>query len=275
MNVERLLLIAGRGAFPRELAENARRLGVQYLHVIAFRGETERAVVRAADSVSWVPVGPLQPFLAAVEAAGIPDAALAGQISPWSLFRARPDRPMLELLNSLPAKNARTIFGSVIRLLEQRGIRVHPAEYFMGPAMPEPGLLTPRAPDEREAADLALGRAIAKTCSGLEIGQTVVVKNGVVLAVEAFEGTDAAILRGGRLGGPGAVVVKTPRRGHDMRYDVPVVGPRTIRVLRRARATALAVEARRTIILERAKTLAAAHRINLAWIAWEPEQLNP
>jgi len=268
---DRLLLIAGGGLFPRMLAESARAGGVTWLSVIAFRGETGRDVVRLADEIRWVRVGALGELLEAVEAFGVHDAAMAGQISPWRLFCARPDPAMLELLHGLPAKNARTIFGSLVRLLEHRGVRVHPAGRFMGSSIPPPGLLSRRPPDARETADIELGRTAAKAISALEIGQTVVVKDGVILAVEAFEGTDAAILRGGRLGGPGAVVVKTARTGHDMRYDAPVVGRRTLRTLRRARATALAVEAGRAILLERERLIAEADRMNLAWIAFEPE----
>ncbi|MCX7817691.1 MAG: UDP-2,3-diacylglucosamine diphosphatase LpxI [Kiritimatiellae bacterium] len=266
-----LLLIAGRGIYPRLLAESARRHGVRRLSVIAFPGETDRAVRRLADEVRTVRVGAMNEFLAAVQATGASDAVMAGQISPLSLFRARPDAAMMELLRQLPARNARTIFGALVARLEDLGLRVHPACRFMEDAMPAPGRLSRREPDEREWSDIALGRRVAKATSALEVGQTVVVKEGVVLAVEAFEGTDAAIRRGGALAGAGAVVVKTARTGHDLRYDIPVIGARTMRVLRRARVRALAVEAGRTILLERARLIEEADRMNLAWVALPPD----
>ncbi len=268
---EHLLLIAGRGLYPRLLAESARRQGVRRLSVIAFPGETDREVRRLADDVRMVRVGAMTEFLQAVRSSGARDAVMAGQVSPMSLFRARPDAAMIELLRSLPARNARTIFGAVIARLAELGVRVHPAYRFMEDAMPAPGRLSHRAPDERETADIELGRRVAKATSALEVGQTVVVKEGVILAVEAFEGTDAAIRRGGALGGPGAVVVKTARTGHDLRYDIPVIGIRTMRVLRRARVTALAVEAGRTILLERDRLIEEANQMNLAWIAFPPD----
>lgn len=267
----RLLLIAGRGAYPRLLASSARAQGVGHLSLIAFRGETESAVVRLADETRWVHVGQMDAFLDAVRAAGIPDAVMAGQISPSSLFRLRPDRAMFELLASLRERNAETIFGAVVERLAREGVRFHPASRFMEQTLPQPGVLGRRAPDAREAADIELGRRVAKATSGLEIGQTVVIKEGTVLAVEAFEGTDEAILRGGKLGGPGAVVVKTAKAGHDMRFDIPVVGLRTMKSLRKIRAGTLAVEAGRTILLEREDLVAEADRMGLAFVAFEPE----
>ncbi len=266
-----LLLIGGGGAYPRLLAESARAQGVARISLVAFRGETEPAVARLADETRWVAVGQLAAFLDAVRAAGVTDAVMAGQISPSSLFRLRPDRAMFDLLASLRERNAETIFGAIVERLAREGVRMHPASRFMERTMPEPGVLGQRAPDDRERADIALGRRVAKATSGLEIGQTVVIKDGTVLAVEAFEGTDEAILRGGKLGGPGAVIVKTAKAGHDMRFDIPVVGLRTMKSLRKARAAVLAVEARRTILLEREELVAEADRQGLAFVAFEPE----
>jgi hypothetical protein len=267
----RLLLIAGAGVYPRLLAESARAQGVGRLTLIGFRGETDPAVARLADETYWVRVGQMAAFLDAVRAAAVPDAVMAGQISPTSLFRLRPDRAMFDLLASLRERNAETIFGAVVARLAQEGVRMHPASRFMERTMPEPGVLARRAPDARESADIDLGRRVAKATSSLEIGQTVVVKEGTILAVEAFEGTDEAILRGGKLGGRGSVVVKTAKAGHDMRFDIPVVGLRTMKSLRKAGATALAVEARRTILLEREALVAEADRMGLAFVAFEPE----
>ena len=174
---------------------------------------------------------------------------------------------MFELLARLKERNADTIFGALGDELATLGIRLLPASSFMEAAMPPAGLLSRRAPDEREQRDINLGRAVAKATSALNIGQTVVVKEGTILAVEAFEGTDETLKRAGKLGGPGAVIVKVARRGHDMRFDIPVVGLRTLKTLKRIRASALAVEAGRTILLDRDEVLDIANRMGLAFVA--------
>ena len=135
--------------------------------------------------------------------------------------------------------------------------------------MPEPGLLTKRAATEREEEDIQLGLTVAKTTSGIDIGQTVVIKEGTILAVEAFEGTDKAIRRAGKLGGAGVVVVKVAKQGHDMRFDIPVVGLHTMKTLRKVKGAVLAVEARRTILLEKSKVIEQADRQGLAIVAVE------
>ncbi len=260
-------LIAGRGAYPLLLAESARKQGVQRLFVVAFKQETDPAIARLADEVHWLNFGQLEAMLEAFRRAGITQAVMAGQITPTHLFRLRPDRRALKILASLPARNAHTIFGAVSAELQTAGVKLLPAYLFMEHAMPEPGRLSARAPNEREQRDIELGLRVAKAVSGLEIGQTVAVKEGVILAVEAFEGTDATLLRAGELGGPGLVAVKAAKQGHDMRFDIPVVGLKTLAVLKKIGAAALAVEARRTILLEREKLIQAADRIKLAMVA--------
>ena len=267
-----LLLIAGRGLYPVELARAARRQGVRRLSLIAFRGETDREAEGLADDTRWIHVGQLGALLDAAGQCGARDAVMAGQVRPTHIFRVRLDRAMLDLLKRLPVRNAHTVFGALGDALSARGIVLRPAWWFMESAMPAAGLLGGRAPTEREQADLDLGRRVAKATSALEIGQTVVVKEGILLAVEALEGTDAAILRAGQLGGPGAVVVKTARTGHDMRFDIPVVGLHTFRSLRRIRAAALAVEAGRTILLEREKLAQEAARLGMCFLAFESDR---
>lgn len=264
---ENLAIIAGKGVYPRLLAESARAQGVRRIFVLAFKGETHRGIERSADETQWVRVGQLERFLAVMRDAGCRDAVMVGQITPTLLFRLRPDRAMIKLLNELPVKNAETIFGAVSDTLASEGIRVLPAARFMENCMPAPGLLGRRAPDEREQKDIDYGMRVAKATSGLDIGQTVVIKDGVILAVEAFEGTDRTLRRAGRLGGPGAVAVKTAKQGHDMRFDIPVVGMKTMRVLKRAGLSALAVEAGRTILLEREKLIFAADEMGLCFFA--------
>lgn len=265
--VQQLLLIAGRGAYPLELAHSARQQGVKRLVAVAFKRETESAIEKLTDAVHWIHLGQYGAFLEALRQSGIRHAVMAGQITPTHLFSVRPDKALLTLLNRLKTRNAETIFGAIAADLKAIGIDLLPAYLFMEAAMPAPGCLGLRTPSASEQSDIDLGLRVAKTTSGLEIGQTVVIKQGTILAVEAFEGTDETLERAGRLGGPGAVVVKVAKRGHDMRFDIPIVGLKTLKVLRQIQAAALAVEAGRTILLERAKLIVEANRINLVLIA--------
>lgn len=267
---EGLGIIAGKGAYPKVLAESARAQGVRRLVAVAFRGETSRDIGRLVDEVTWLRVGQLQALLDWFAASGVRQVVMAGQITPTHLFRVRPDRTFIALLSRLPERNAHTIFGAIGAELAALGITLRPASLFMEAAMPEAGVLTRRKPTEQEEHDIELGLEVARRTSSLDIGQTVVVKEGTILAVEAFEGTDEALWRAGRLGGAGAVVVKVAKPGHDMRFDIPVVGARTLKVLRKIRAGALAVQARRCILLERARLVALAETTGLAMVAMDP-----
>ncbi len=272
--VQELLIISGRGSYPLECARAARAAGVRRICAIGFRGESNRQIRDLADDARWIPLGALQQLLDAARELGASNVVLAGQIAPRNLFHLRLDQRALTIMRALRERHAHSIFGALVSELEGAGFRVRPAHHFMRSAMPVPGVLGRRPPDEREQNDIEYGRRMAKAVGELDIGQTVVVKDGVVLAVEAFEGTDAAIRRGGRLGGRHAVVVKASKPGHDVRFDIPVIGPRTMTHLRRARISALAVEAGRTVILERERVIAEADRMGLAWIAYpgpEPE----
>lgn len=264
---ESLGIIAGKGAYPIELAKSARAQGVRRLFAVAFKGETDRALDRHVDEVRWLYIGQLAAMLEAFRQSGVRHAVMAGQITPTHLFRVRPDRAMLDLLGRLKARNAETIFGAVGEELGKVGVSLQAASLFMEATMPEPGLLGRRAPTPEEQADIELGLRVAKTTSGLDIGQTVVIKRGTILAVEAFEGTDATIRRAGELGGAGAVVVKVAKRGHDMRFDIPVVGAHTLKTLKKARVAVLAVEAGRTILLEREALVQEANRLGLCFTA--------
>lgn len=251
------------------LAESAKKQGVRRVFAVAFKRETDPAIARAADEVVWVHLGQLAPVVEAFRKSGVKQTVMAGQITPTHLFNVRMDRAMLDLLKGLRVRNAETIFGAVGERLRAVGVELLPAHLFMESAMCPAGLLSQRAPTEAERADIDLGLRVAKLTSSMDIGQTVVIKQGTILAVEAFEGTDAAILRAGKLGGPGAVVVKVAKQGHDMRFDIPVVGMHTMKTLRRARAAVLAVEAGRAIVLEREKVTAEADRLGISLLAVE------
>ena len=269
--VAELVLIAGKGDYPLLLARSARAQGVRRIVAIAFRHETSREIQGCADEVRWIYLGQLQAVYDAFRDTAIRHAVMAGQITPTHLFSLRFDRAALALLGRLKERNAHSIFGALCDELKAQGVELLPAYLFMEAAMPPAGLIAGREPTDSERGDIALGLAVAKTTSGIEIGQTVVVKQGTILAVEAFEGTDETIVRGGRLGGPGAVVIKVAKRGHDMRFDIPVIGLRTLKSLRKARAAVLAVEARRTILLDREALAREATRLNLSIVAVETE----
>jgi DUF1009 family protein len=265
---EQLLLDAGRGSYPERLLAGARRAGVRRIALAAVRGMCSRRLAAQADESAWFGVGEIGRFLDWCAAhAGCRYAVLVGQITPAALFRTKFDAAAREILRGQRVKNAHTLFGRVAALLGERGLQAIPASCFMDDHLPPPGTLTRRAPDAREAADIALGHRVGMAACGLDIGQTVVVKDGMILAVEAFEGTNRAILRGGRLGGRGGVVVKVAKDGHDMRFDIPVIGAQTVPVLRKARVSALAFQARRTVLLEREEVLAAADRLGIAIVA--------
>jgi len=269
---ERLVLIAGQADYPLMLARAARKKGVRHITAIAFKGETRRDISQVADEVIWLRVGLLGALTDTISSSGATHALMAGQIAPKNLFNVRMDKALISLLKSLPAKNAHTIFGGITAEIEKAGVQILSAGSFMQDYMPSAGLLTDRAPDERELNDVQIGRRVIKDTSHLDIGQTVVVKEGMVLAVEAFEGTNQAIRRGGKLGGKGAVVVKVPKTGHDMRFDIPVIGLQTLNALRKAGVSCLALEAGGAILLEKEKLIAQVDSLGVSITVLEREE---
>lgn len=266
---ESLIIIAGRDAYPLMLAKAARSAGVKRIAVIGFKGETRRELIPLVDELHWVNLGNIQHLLDTLTKLKIKSCMMVGQIAPKNLFTVRMDKLAREMYSKLESKNAHTIFGAVVEAIEAQGIEVLPGNTFMECYTPESGQLSRRAPTEREQADISLGLKLVKGTSEFEIGQTVAVKDGMIVAVEAFEGTNQCIRRAGKVGKAGCVVVKVPKIGHDMRFDIPVVGTRTFRMLKKADVSCLAVEAGKTILLEREKLIALADRLNIAFIAVE------
>jgi len=266
---ESLIIIAGRQAYPAMLAKAAREAGVKRIVVLGFKGETSRDVLPLADEVIWANLGAMKPFLDKLESIGIKQCVMVGQIAPHNLFHLRYDKLAREMMASLPGKNAHTIFGAIVEAIESRGITVLPGNTFMECYTPDAGQLSRRAPTERERADVALGLKLVKGTSEFEIGQTVAIKDRIIIAVEAFEGTNQTIKRAGRVGKAGTVIVKVPKEGHDMRFDIPVVGVKTFRVMKKAKVSCLAVEAGKTILLEKEKLIALADQLDMAFMAIE------
>jgi DUF1009 family protein len=271
---ESLIIIAGRQAYPSMLAKAARAAGVKRIVVLGFKGETGRDVLPLADEVLWANLGAMEPFLEKLKSTGIKQCVMAGQIAPSNLFHLRYDRLAREMMGMLETKNAHTIFGAIVEAIESCGITVLPGNSFMECYTPEIGQLSRRAPTEREQADIALGLKLVKGTSAFEIGQTVAVKDGIIIAVEAWEGTNQTIKRAGRVGKAGTVIVKVPKEGHDMRFDIPVVGAKTFKVMKKAQVSCLAVEAGKTILLEKEKLIALADRYDMAFVAIQTESFT-
>lgn len=268
---ESLIIIAGRDAYPLLLARAVRAAGVKRIVVLGFKGETRKEIAALVDEVHWMHLGSMRSFLDQLAATGIRQAVMVGQIAPSNLFYLRPDKLACEMMSALETKNAHTIFGAVADKIESLGITVLPGNVFMECYTPTAGQLSRRAPTAREQADIELGLRLVKGTSAFEIGQTVAIKDGIIIAVEAFEGTNQTIRRAGRVGKAGTVIVKVPKEGHDMRFDIPVVGTKTFKIMKKAKVSCLAVEAGKTILLEKEKLIALADALDMAFVAVETD----
>jgi DUF1009 family protein len=270
--METLGIIAGNRSLPLMLARQARQMGVPRLVAVAFQGETDPALAELVDDIVWLKVGQLGKLLEALKSRGITRCAMAGQIAPKSLFDVRPDLRALTLLLRLKEKNAHTIFGALADELRREGIELVEATPWLEPLMPGAGFrLGPTLTDEQQS-DVVFGFRIAKETARLEIGQTVVVKSGVVLAVEGFEGTDRCLARGGELAGKdgGGVAVKVAKAKHDMRFDIPCMGARTMEVAAGAGLAVLALEAGKTLLLEEEQVKEIALKKRVAVVTVDP-----
>jgi UDP-2,3-diacylglucosamine hydrolase len=264
-------LIAGNGKFPFLVLEGARSRGID-MAVIAIREEASPQLEQVARRLHWVSLGELSRTIDLLHSEGVKQAVMAGQVKHNKIFSSiRPDWKLAKLLLSLPKKNTDSLIGAVAGLLEDEGIHLVDSTVFLASLLPEKGVLTRRAPDEEEAADIAYGREVAHRLAGLDLGQTVVIRERACVAIEAMEGTDETIERAARLThGKRLAVVKVSKPDQDMRFDVPVVGLRTIEVMQRCHATSLAVDAGRTLLFDREKLIAAADAAGIAIEAFTP-----
>src|ERR1700685_2731274 len=265
-------LIAGNGDFPFLVLQRARSRGIE-MAVIAIREEASPALEQVSKRLHWVSLGQLSRAIELLHREGVKHAVMAGQVRHNKIFSSiRPDWRLAKLLFSLPAKNTDSLIGAVARVLEDEGIELVDSTKFLGPLLPEAGVLTKRAPDETEAANIAYGRGVATQIAGLDLGQMVVVRDRACVAIEAMEGTDETIERAARIaGGQRLVVVKVSKPWQDMRFDVPVVGLKTIEVMKRSNATALAIDAGRTLLFERDELIRAANDGGIAIQAFRPD----
>lgn len=260
---ETLFLIAGNGTYPRLAAKGAREAGVTRIEAAAFEGETDPALAGFVDEIHWMRVGQLGHLMTAAKKSGATASMMAGQIAPGNLFDLRPDFHALLLLAKLKERNAETLFGAIAGELEKAGVPLLLATTFLEQHLATEGLFAGPKPRDRVLEDIAYGLGIAKEVSRLDIGQTVVVKKGTVLAVEGFDGTDSTIRRGGELGKGEAVVVKVSKPRQDMRFDVPVVGPRTLETAAAAGVAAIAMETGRTLLLDKDQVFSLATKNNI------------
>ncbi len=258
-------LIAGNGRFPFLVLEGARSQGIE-MAVIALKEEASPELEKIAKRLHWVSLGELSKTIELLQQEGVTQAVMAGQVKHNKIFSAiRPDWKLAKVLFSLPGKNTDALIGAVARVLEDEGIRLVDSTIFLKPLVPQPGVLTRRAPNEHEADDIAYGIGVARQIAGMDVGQTVVISDRACVAVEAMEGTDETIVRAARIaGGRPLVVVKVSKPGQDMRFDVPVVGLPTIEQMKTAGATALAVDAGRTLLFDREKLIDLADAAGIA-----------
>ncbi len=245
-------MIAGNRSLPLLFARQARALGVKRLVAVAFEGETDPELAQYVDEVIWLKVGRLSPLIKVFTDRGVNQCVMVGQIAPKNLFDLRPDLRAVTMLLKLKERNAHTIFGAIADELKRDGVELIEATPWLKPLMPGNGFHLGRPLSDEQRADVQFGLRIAKAVSQLEIGQTVVVKRGTVLAVEGFEGTDRCLSRGGELAGKegGAVAVKAAKEHHDLRFDIPCIGSGTLETCARAGVAVLALEAGKTLLLD-------------------------
>ena len=249
---ESIGLIAGSRSLPLDFARLARAAGVKRIVCTAVEGETDPALAELVDDIVWLNVGQLGKMISAFTSRGVKQVVMAGQVAPKNLFDLRPDLRALGVLMRLKEKNAHSIFGAIATELQKDGVELIEATPWLAPLMPQNGFaLGPKLSDAQQA-DVEFGFRIAKEVSRMEIGQLVVVKDGTVLAVEGFEGTDKCLARGGELAGKngGAVAVKVAKVNHDMRFDIPCIGSQTLEICAASGVAVLALESGKTLLLE-------------------------
>jgi len=264
-------LIAGNGRFPFLVLQAARSQGID-MTVIAIKEEADPGLAEHAQRLHWVSLGELSKTIELLHQEGVSQAVMAGQVKHGKIFSAiRPDWKLAKLLFALPKKNTDSLIGAVAKVLEEEGIHLVDSTLFLKPLLPDVGVLTGRAPNEAESADIAYGLGLARNIASMDIGQTVVVSGQACVAVEAMEGTDETIARAARIAaGKPLVVVKVSKPKQDMRFDVPVIGLPTIAAMKSAGATALAIDAQRTLLFDREALIAAANDAKIAIQAFSP-----
>ena len=265
----RLGLIAGNGRFPFLVLEAARAMGHD-VTVIATKEEAftdlNDAAAKARADIHWISIGELGRCITLLKTAGASHAVMAGQVKHTKIFAGGivPDAKFLSVLMKLPFQNTDGLIGAVAKVLRDEGIELIDSTSLLKPMLAVAGVMTTQEPSEEEQADFAFGYQMADTVASLDIGQTIAVKHRAVVAVEAMEGTDEVIARAGHLAGPGVRVVKVAKPKQDMRFDVPVIGLATIQAMRIAGASALSIDAGKTLMFERLDLIKSADEAGIA-----------
>ena len=265
-------MIAGNGRFPLLALETARQMGDEVI-VVAIKEEASAEVETLATRCYWISLGNLSRLIEILKEEGITEVMMAGQVKHVKIFSAiRPDWKLVKLLTSLKHKNTDALIGGVAQILAEEGIRLADSTLLLKPLLAAEGVLTKRKPSSEEQHDMGYGRRIANTLAGMDVGQSVAICDGACVAVEAMEGTDAMLERAASLvnGKPLRLVKVSRRRGH-LLFDVPVAGPGTIDAMQKAGATAMALDAGRTLLLDREAMLTRANELRMAIIGYEPE----
>jgi DUF1009 family protein len=266
--MSRIGIIAGNGRFPFLALQGARSLGHE-VTVVAVKEEAfpelEVEAAKSGAALHWVSLGQLGRCIKILKGDGISQAVMAGQVKHVRIFSGIiPDLALLSAMTRLKARNTDALISAVADVMREHGVELLDSTAFLAPLLAREGVLTDRAPSDEERADLTFGYRIADAIAGLDIGQTIAVKHKAVVAVEAMEGTDEVIGRAGYLAGPGVRIVKVAKPNQDMRFDVPVVGLATIQAMRVAGATALSVDAGKTLVLDGVHMLASANEARIA-----------
>jgi len=266
-------LIAGNGRFPVLALENARKLGHEVV-AIGIEEEASREIEPLAARCYWISLGELSRLIDILKTEGIAEVVMAGQVKHARIFSSiRPDWRLLKLLATLPRKNTDSLIGGVAKILADEGIRLGDSTALLKPLLAEPGVMTRRKPGKEESGDLAYGRDIAHALAQWDIGQSVAISNRACVAVEAMEGTDAMLRRAAALvNGKSLALVKVSTRRRHMLFDVPVVGIDTITVMLETGATALALDAGRTLMLDREEMLRRADKAGITIVGYEPKE---
>jgi DUF1009 family protein len=271
--MERYGLIAGNGKFPLLVLEAARSRGIDMV-VVAIKEETFPEIGKVASTVHWQSLGQLGKLVETFKTEKVTHAIMAGQVKHRQIFSdIVPDWKMFKLLTSLRTKTTDSLIGGVAQILAEEGITLVDSTLFLEPLLPKPGVLTERSPNSGEAKDIDYGRRTAREIARLDLGQTLVVRNQACVAVEAMEGTDAVIRRAAELaGGQPIVVVKVSKPNQDMRFDVPVVGLPTVALMAEVNASALAIDAYKTLLIDRDSLIALANQRGICIVAMDPSQ---
>ena len=272
LDMQKVGLIAGNGTFPVEFAKAAKQKGVQVI-AVAHEGETMPELAQWVDGIFWIKVGQLGKLIAIFKEQGVKDVIMAGGIKKTRIFGgAMPDLRGITFFAKMIHKKDDAILRGVADELQSEGITVRESTLYLERILATPGVLTKRKPSKDEQKDIEFGWLMAKEIGKLDIGQTVSVKDQAVLAVEAIEGTDEAIRRGGLLCGQGAVVVKVCKPMQDLRFDLPAIGTQTITSMEHVKATCLAIEAGKTIIIDREAVVHEADHAGIAVVAIQKAQ---